>query len=92
MFINLLARLLFFSLISLKKFQANTNRHSGFFNKSFLLIIGIFIPGRNLPCLSLLSSTIESISFEVPKKLSAVVAQIRTKVRKKLNQDTNILM
>ena len=39
-----------------------------------LEIIGIFIPGRNFPCLSLLSSTINSISLEMPKKFNAVVA------------------
>ena len=30
------------------------------------------MPGRNFPCLSLLSSTIQSISFEIPKKFNAV--------------------
>ena len=39
-----------------------------------LEMIGICIPGRNFPCLSLLSSTIHSISFEIPKKFRAVVA------------------
>ena len=37
-------------------------------------LIGIFTPGINLLCLSLLSSTIKSISFEIPKKFNAVVA------------------
>ena len=36
--------------------------------------IGILIPGKNLPCFSLLSSTIHSISLEIPKKFNAVVA------------------
>jgi len=36
--------------------------------------MGIFIPGRNFPCFNLLSSTIKSISFEIPKKFNAVVA------------------
>ena len=40
----------------------------------FLLLIGIFTPGTNLPCLSLLSSTIKSISSDIPKKFKAVVA------------------
>ena len=41
---------------------------------SDLETIGILTPGRSLPCLSLLSSTIQSISSEIPKKFSAVVA------------------
>ena len=36
--------------------------------------IGILTPGINFPCLSLLSSNIHSISFEIPKKFNAVVA------------------
>jgi len=32
------------------------------------------MPGKYLPCFSLLSSTIQSISFEIPKKFKAVVA------------------
>ena len=36
--------------------------------------MGIFTPGINLLCLSLLSSTTKSISSEIPKKLRAVVA------------------
>jgi len=36
--------------------------------------MGIFMPGKNFPCLSLLSSTILSISLEIPKKFNAVVA------------------
>ena len=39
-----------------------------------LNFFGIFAPGINLLCLSLLSSTIKSISFEIPKKFKAVVA------------------
>ena len=39
-----------------------------------LFLIGIFTPGINLLCFNLLSSTIKSISFEIPKNLSAVVA------------------
>ena len=31
-------------------------------------------PGINLLCFNLLSSTIKSISFEIPKKFNAVVA------------------
>ena len=31
--------------------------------------MGIFTPGINLLCFNLLSSTIKSISFEIPKKL-----------------------
>jgi len=33
-----------------------------------LEVIGIFIPGRNVPCLSLLSSTMRPILLEIPKK------------------------
>ena len=39
-----------------------------------LFLIGIFTPGTNLLCFNLLSSTIKSISFEIPKKFKAVVA------------------
>ena len=38
------------------------------------VFIGIFTPGINLLCFNLLSSTIKSISFEIPKKFKAVVA------------------
>ena len=37
-------------------------------------LIGILTPGTNLPCFNLLSSTIKSISLEIPKKFKAVVA------------------
>ena len=36
--------------------------------------IGILTPGINLLCFSLLSSTIKSISFEIPKKFKQVEA------------------
>ena len=36
--------------------------------------MGIFTPGISLLCFNLLSSTIKSISLEIPKKFSAVVA------------------
>ena len=39
-----------------------------------LFLIGIFTPGINNLCLSLLSSTNKVISFEMPKKFKAVVA------------------
>ena len=39
-----------------------------------LFLIGIFTPGISLLCFNLLSSTIKSISFEIPKKFKAVVA------------------
>ena len=65
---------LFSLFISLKKFQAKTINLSGFFFIFSLEIIGIFTPGITFPCLSLLSSIIQSISFDMPKKLSAVVA------------------
>ena len=74
MLINLCAKSLFFLLISSKKFQARTKAQSGFSFICDLEMIGIFIPGKSLPCLSLLSSTIHVISFEIPKKFSAVVA------------------
>ena len=63
-----------FFLISLKKFQAKTNK---IFFLSFikdLLFIGILTPGMNLLCFNLLSSTMKSISFDIPKKFKAVVA------------------
>ena len=40
-----------------------------------LLTIGILTPGIYFPCFSLLSSTINSISSETPKKLSAILSQ-----------------
>ena len=57
-----------FFLISLKKFQAKTK--SVFFLSFIddLFFIGIFTPGINLSCLNLLSSTIKSISLDIPKK------------------------
>ena len=39
-----------------------------------LFFIGILTPGMNLLCFNSLSSTIKSISVEIPKKLRAVVA------------------
>ena len=36
--------------------------------------IDILTPGKYLPCFNLLSSTIHSISLEIPKKFNAVVA------------------
>jgi len=74
MFINLWAKSLFFFFISSKKFHAKTKAQSAFPFMLSLEVIGIFIPGRNFPCLSLLSSIIHSISFEIPKKFNAVVA------------------
>ena len=74
MLINLCAKLLLFFFISSKKFHAKITAQSGFPRILFLETIGIFIPGRNLPCLSLLSSTMHSSSLEIPKKFNAVVA------------------
>jgi len=65
---------MFLLFISLIKFQAKTKAQSGLSLISDLETIGIFTPGRSLPCLSLLSSTIHSISSEIPKKFNAVVA------------------
>ena len=74
MLTNLSAKSLFFFFISSKKFQANTKAQSNFdFTLSFDTM-GIFIPGKYFPCLSLLSSTMQSISLEIPKKFKAVVA------------------
>ena len=39
-----------------------------------LFLMGIFTPGINLLCFNLLSSTIKSISFDIPKMFKAVVA------------------
>ena len=74
MLTNLSAKSLFFFFISSKKFQARTKAQSGFDFILSLETIGIFIPGKYFPCLSLLSSTIQSISLEIPKKFNAVVA------------------
>jgi len=63
-----------FFLISLKKFHANINSVWFLLLILDLLLIAILTPGINLLCLSLLSSTIKSISFEIPKKFKAVVA------------------
>ena len=63
-----------FFLISSKKFQANTRMVLFLSAILSLLIIGIFTPGTNFPCFNLLSSTIKSISEEMPKKFNAVVA------------------
>ena len=60
--------------MKLKKFQANTNKCSGFLFNFSLDTMGILTPGINFPCLSLLSSNMHSISFEIPKKFNAVVA------------------
>ena len=68
MLINLSAKSLLFFFISSKKFHAKTNAQSAFPLILSLDKIGIFIPGKYLPCLNLLSSTIQSISFEIPKR------------------------
>ena len=74
MLINLWAKSLFFFLISSKKFQAKTKAQSGFVFILSLDTIGIFMPGKYFPCFKLLSSTMHSISLEIPKKFKAVVA------------------
>ena len=74
MLINLWAKSAFFLLISSIKFHARTMAQSGFVFIFSLEVIGIFIPGRNLPCFNLLSSTIYLISLDMPKKFKAVVA------------------
>ena len=74
MLTNLWAKSLFLFLISSKKFQAKTKAQSGLPFILSLDTIGIFMPGKYLPCLSLLSSIIHSISLEIPKKFKAVVA------------------
>tara|TARA_Y100001960_G_C14280394_1_gene636571 strand:+ start:111 stop:350 length:240 start_codon:yes stop_codon:yes gene_type:complete len=71
---NLSAKSLLFFLISSKKFQANTSKQLALPIKLCLDLIGILTPGRYFPCLSMLSSTIHSISFDIPKKFRAVVA------------------
>ena len=74
MLINLCAKLAFFLLISSIKFHARTIAQSGFVFIFSFDMIGIFIPGKNLPCFSWLSSTIYFISLDIPKKFKAVVA------------------
>ena len=74
MLINLCAKSLFFFLISSKKFHAKTKAQSDLVLILSFDTIGIFIPGKYLPCLSLLSSTMHSNSLEIPKKFKAVVA------------------
>jgi len=64
----------FFDLISLKKFQAKTKIVLLLPLILDLFLMGILTPGINFPCFNLLSSTIQSISFEIPKKFNAVVA------------------
>ena len=49
-------------------------KHFFYFLILFLFFIGIFTPGINLLCFNLLSSTIKSISLDIPKKFKAVVA------------------
>ena len=63
-----------FFLISLKKFQAKTSKLLSLFLIFDLDLIGIFTPGTNFSCLRLLSSTMKSISLDMPKKFRAVVA------------------
>ena len=70
MLTNLSAKSLFFFFISSKKFHAKTRIQSGDFLIFSLETIGIFTPGTNFPCLSLLSSIMHSISLEIPKKLN----------------------
>ena len=55
-----------FFLISLKKFHAKTINTLSLFLICDLLFMGVFVPGINLLCFSLLSSTIKSISLEIP--------------------------
>ena len=73
-FIKLSDKLSLFFLISWKKFQAKTTRVLFLFLIYDLFLIGILTPGINFSCFNLLSSTIKSISFEIPKKFKAVVA------------------
>ena len=58
----------------MKKFHAKTIKTLSLFFNIDLFFIGIFTPGINLLCFNLLSSTIKSISFDIPKKFKAVVA------------------
>ena len=60
--------------MSSKKFQAKTKMQSTFWEILSFPTIGILTPGKNFPCFNLLSSTIKSISFEIPKKFKDVVA------------------
>ena len=53
-----------FFLISSKKFQAKTKSILSLFLTCDLFLMGIFTPGINDLCLSLLSSTIKLISLE----------------------------
>ena len=72
---KLLLRFLFFCLISLNIFHANTNTHFCFFFIDLLEIIFIFVPGIILFIFKLLSSTIFLIkSSLIPKKFNKVVA------------------
>ena len=74
MLINSLAKLGFCFFISSKKFQAKIKAQSGLFFTDDFDLIGIFTPGKNFPCFNLLSSTIQSISSDIPKKFKEVVA------------------
>ena len=74
MFINVFDNSGLFFLISSKKFQAKTKSILSLFLTCDLFLIGIFTPGINNLCLSLLSSITKLISFEMPKKFKAVVA------------------
>ena len=74
MLTNFLQRLLLFFFISSKKFQAKTKIQSTFLEILSFPTIDILTPGKYLPCFNLLSSTIKSISWEIPKKFNAVVA------------------
>ena len=67
-------KFLLLRLISSKKFHARTKSTFFLFFITDLSLIGIFTPGINLSCLNLLSSTIKSISFDIPKKFKEVVA------------------
>ena len=64
----------FFDFISSKKFQAKTKIVLSLPLILDLFLMGIFAPGINFPCFNLLSSTIKSISLDIPKKFKAVVA------------------
>ena len=72
--INFLDKSLLFFFMSSKKFQAKTNTTGNLFLTLSFGKIGIFTPGTNFPCLSLLSSIIKSIWSFTPKKFKAVVA------------------
>ena len=64
---------LFFFMLS-KKFQARTTSIFFLFLILDFFLIAIFTPGINLSCFNLLSSTIKSISLDIPKKFKDVVA------------------